>query len=279
MRLTCPNCDAQYEVAEDAIPPGGRDVQCSNCGHAWFQPSADAADAAAGDDEEGPVPPAAAPAAAVPAVDGDDGEAAPVFDQPPPLRRHEVDETVLAILREEAERETEARRREEAEAQAAARPVAAPAAPAAEPAPPGLSAEARPDPDGYDLMTDQGLVVGRPGKGRELLPDIDAIKSTLQASGDRPVDDGEAGAEADAPPPARRSGGFRMGFGLTLSLGALLAVVYATAPGLIARFPAAEPALGAYVAGVNDTRLWIDRLARQAGDRLSAQSADGTATP
>ena len=37
MRLICPNCDAQYEVDDDAIPDGGRDVQCSNCGHAWFQ--------------------------------------------------------------------------------------------------------------------------------------------------------------------------------------------------------------------------------------------------
>lgn len=37
MRITCPNCDAQYEVDERAIPDGGRDVQCSNCGHAWFQ--------------------------------------------------------------------------------------------------------------------------------------------------------------------------------------------------------------------------------------------------
>lgn len=37
MRLTCPNCNAQYEVAVDAIPADGRDVQCSNCGTTWFQ--------------------------------------------------------------------------------------------------------------------------------------------------------------------------------------------------------------------------------------------------
>ena len=40
MRLICPNCDAEYEVDDDVIPPGGRDVQCSNCGHTWFQPAA-----------------------------------------------------------------------------------------------------------------------------------------------------------------------------------------------------------------------------------------------
>lgn len=37
MRLICPNCDAQYEVDDQVIPDGGRDVQCSNCGHTWFQ--------------------------------------------------------------------------------------------------------------------------------------------------------------------------------------------------------------------------------------------------
>ena len=36
MRLTCPNCDAQYVVPAAAIPADGRDVQCSNCGHIWF---------------------------------------------------------------------------------------------------------------------------------------------------------------------------------------------------------------------------------------------------
>jgi len=44
MRLICPNCGAQYEVADDAIPAAGRDVQCSNCGHTWLEtPGASAA--------------------------------------------------------------------------------------------------------------------------------------------------------------------------------------------------------------------------------------------
>ena len=52
MRLICPNCGAQYEVPQSVIPETGRDVQCSSCGHTWFQkhplqdnvPSADSAD-------------------------------------------------------------------------------------------------------------------------------------------------------------------------------------------------------------------------------------------
>jgi predicted Zn finger-like uncharacterized protein len=37
MRLICPNCGAQYEVPDSVIPEAGRDVQCSGCGHTWFQ--------------------------------------------------------------------------------------------------------------------------------------------------------------------------------------------------------------------------------------------------
>ena len=40
MRLTCPNCDAIYEVGDSVIPEEGRDVQCSACGTTWFQESA-----------------------------------------------------------------------------------------------------------------------------------------------------------------------------------------------------------------------------------------------
>ncbi len=37
MRLICPNCSAQYEVDASLVPDEGRDVQCSNCGHTWFE--------------------------------------------------------------------------------------------------------------------------------------------------------------------------------------------------------------------------------------------------
>ena len=37
MRLICPNCTAQYEVDASMIPDEGRDVQCSNCGHTWYE--------------------------------------------------------------------------------------------------------------------------------------------------------------------------------------------------------------------------------------------------
>lgn len=63
MRITCPNCQAQYDVDPSMIPEAGRDVQCSSCAHTWFQSKLetepDDMEAALGgavEDEPGPVP-------------------------------------------------------------------------------------------------------------------------------------------------------------------------------------------------------------------------------
>ncbi len=70
MRLTCPNCGAQYEVPDDVIPEEGRDVQCSNCGDTWFQQAAGFAQAAEGNDadaqEDAPQTQSTAPKASPP---------------------------------------------------------------------------------------------------------------------------------------------------------------------------------------------------------------------
>lgn len=77
MRLVCPNCSAQYEVDAAVIPDEGRDVLCSNCGHAWFQLSERQLASAAADEQAEAVDttpagpdPAEAAAAAGPAPDG-----------------------------------------------------------------------------------------------------------------------------------------------------------------------------------------------------------------
>lgn len=44
MRLSCPNCFAEYEVASGLVPATGRHVQCSACHTRWFaRPEAPAA--------------------------------------------------------------------------------------------------------------------------------------------------------------------------------------------------------------------------------------------
>ncbi|KAF0676434.1 zinc-ribbon domain-containing protein [Profundibacterium mesophilum] len=100
MRLICPNCTAQYEVDSAMIPDEGRDVQCSHCAHTWFQPGPNMplGDDAPWDEDD----------AFGGAQDGAD--VAGPARRTAPLRR-EMDEETRRILREEAEREAEARRR------------------------------------------------------------------------------------------------------------------------------------------------------------------------
>ena len=92
MRLICPSCEANYEVDDRVIPDDGRDVQCSNCGHTWFQKSAamlaeeaetEASeaelnqDAISASDEEAVVP----PVADEPVTASDEDHEAPAPDQ------------------------------------------------------------------------------------------------------------------------------------------------------------------------------------------------------
>ncbi len=82
MRLICPSCGAQYEVDESVIPDAGRDVQCSNCGHAWFQRSARQLTAAAEEEARRTEAEAAAPEAPAEADVSEARDLAP--EQPEP---------------------------------------------------------------------------------------------------------------------------------------------------------------------------------------------------
>lgn len=350
MRLVCPNCEAKYEVPDDAIPEGGRDVQCSSCGHAWFQgrpeieaaveeeaalygdnlPAAEghaadtaiatpeaaataapeawpeAADEAKPDlepteEEHWPEAPAAgaeeavateAPAgvSAVPetaapegtddalaALLGQDGgddasspDPAPEASAPPAATppRQDLDDDVLAILREEAQREEEARRNEarraedrraEAEGQMQVQPdlgveAAAPAA-ALTPTQRRLAMLKGKDPDAPPPEP------ARPAARRDLLPDVEEINSTLQ-----PSDGGaDPDAEIDALPDLTRSrSSFRNGFFLMFLLLIIAAAIYMAAPKLIEQFPSMEGTLTNYVANVDSLRLWLNEMMNSA---------------
>ncbi|MFP4328891.1 MAG: zinc-ribbon domain-containing protein, partial [Paracoccaceae bacterium] len=125
MRLICPNCGAQYEVPNDVIPQDGRDVQCSSCGHTWFQKHP-AEDAGLAEELEQPLPepdwqdeewpdataepephPEPAP------QPGPEPEAPEAATAPEPGRRP-LDPEVARLLREEAEQEARARAAEAA---------------------------------------------------------------------------------------------------------------------------------------------------------------------
>lgn len=288
MRLVCPNCDAQYEVDASAIPEAGRDVQCSNCGHAWFQLHPDVLaeaelDAEVFEADDLPVPGVAAepaPVATTPAVMDvqpapDDLPATarglmPDPDAEPPQRRA-VDESVLAVLREEAERENAVRRAEaprgvESQADLGLQQIPVPASVlAARERFKDLSVES----DDADLDPDDPSA--RPSSRRELLPDIEEINSTLRASSEPRGDGDDEDVELPVQVEDRRRG-FRSGFVLMLLIAVALWTTYSMAPRIAEQIPASRPAMAAYVSAVNKARVSVDSALQSASKSLRALS-------
>ena len=301
MRLICPNCDAEYQVDDAAIPEMGRDVQCSNCGHAWFQLPADAEMALEAEEdvfgempskadepspENTPAAVSATPAGAIAAdtdvaVDTDAGADADAPDLAIPAvgTRQTLAESVLSVLREEAERETAVRREEgpaprpldetgsvetqtefglddpaqSSSASAAARHIARLK---------GVDAEM------------PSIAGAKSAARRDLLPDIEEINSTLRATSDRAqaqMDDVDA-----LPDIRKRRRGFRSGFVLVMILAVALAMAYIMAPRIIAQMPGAAPTMRSYVAAVDSGRLWLDGLMKSASGSLRSFTGDGS---
>ena len=284
MRLVCPNCDAEYEVDAAAIPQVGRDVQCSNCGHAWFQihpdaeaeTAADLMDAARVADDQtvaAVAKPSDAPGSAmVSAPDSAMGRApdsAPgrAPDRPDritpaagapiiPTPSRSLDETVLAVLREEAERETAARR-----AEAAARGRAA-----------GIETQTE-----LPLAQDQSSMAATvrriarlrgkdaepaappppPKSRRDMLPAIEDINSTLRATSDRRSDADNAifDSMGEGRTEAR---GFRSGFLILVLLAVIIVVLYVAASMFGAKVPALAGIAAGYVKTLDAARVWLD---------------------
>ncbi len=262
MRMICPNCGAQYEVADDVIPASGRDVQCSNCGHTWFeQPGASVA-AERGAPLEAPADPTPPPAPEpeVETAPEPEAESEPVPEQAPePEPEHsapqqrEMDPEVADILREEAEYEQAAR-------QAEANPIETQ---------PDLDLSQDPDEDRRSREARDRLarLRGEPEAAaavgammqqdaqtprRELLPDIEEINSSLRPEA------GPSEGMGNEYEEARPRSGFRRGFMLIVILALIALAVYIFAPQISAAVPQAEPILTSYVEWVDGLRIWLD---------------------
>ncbi|MCB1388364.1 MAG: zinc-ribbon domain-containing protein [Rhodobacteraceae bacterium] len=247
MRLTCPNCNAQYEVDEKVIPKGGRDVQCSACGHTWYQYPMDVAlqmrAAELDDDDE----------------DFDEDEPAPQRAPDPggarPAERPggRIDKTVLDVLREEAEREMTERRKAQSGIETQGdlgltRPTRSKAAPSRvygedDPPPPPPAADAVPEPTADEA--------GEPARRRKVLPDIEELSSTLEPGSERRDDDDDDGADAE------EQRGFRRGLSLVMLVALALIVLYLVAPILGNAVPALAGPLGLYVTFVDGLRVTV----------------------
>ncbi|WP_432817106.1 zinc-ribbon domain-containing protein [Sulfitobacter sp. JB4-11] len=293
MRLTCPNCDAQYEVPDDVVPTSGRDVQCSNCGQTWFQHHPDHLPEEEAEDLEELLQEPDTP-------DPDEEVAPPPPPIPPKPIQRELDPAVADILRQEAEAEHEARkRRQEADQDPlesqpdlgldqAERPETddgyVPAHDAEN------DTNASDDPDDADTRSSQARsrmarMRGEPvpeadlagaavSSRRELLPDIEEINSTLRSE-DQYEDDANYSEEEDAPLPRKRSG-FRSGFLLIVVLFVIGTLIYVFAPQLANAVPQLDPMLSGFVAWVDGMRMWLDGQLEAIGNWLNDKAAQST---
>ena len=251
MRLICPNCGAQYEVDDAVIPDQGRDVQCSNCGHTWFQRPAHLDEELAEElDQDLPS-----------ANQTDDEEEAEggTASETAVLQKRGLDPEVASVLREEAEREAEARRGDtdgletqpdlgldDAAEIAANRSAAARA----------RMARLR----GLDETSPEAEASGAAASGsrRDLLPDVEEINSTLRASEDREDgEDAEVLSEEELVEKKGRSGS-RLVTRLILLVVLFGVLVYVFAPQIIAALPQSEPYLVPYVDWANTLRAQIN---------------------
>lgn len=249
--LICPGCDAEYRLPEAAIPPAGREVECSACGRVWM---------AHGHQGHGPrdqrpaMPRPAAPPAAPPL--------------PPPSNR--LPANVLDILKEEAARERLLRAAENAAGDGPQTGRSAPPAPPEDEADwpattvilpaaslPGGSARAiiaAPQPQPPLLQPPVPAPDPAPEQAPET-PQVIRHPVTSSTSPDGPP------PPAPAAPPAR-NGSYRTGFGLAVMLAACFVALYLLAPGL----SDSDHPLGQQLMDlrheVDRARLWLQDQAR-----------------
>ncbi len=288
MRLICPNCGAQYDVPLEVIPEAGRDVQCSNCGHTWFQKRVSQAPAV----QSAPAPDAGPGPVSEPVTTPDLPDPdLPDPDLSPPKKK--IDPEMAELFREEREfearqraaealetqpdlgldapgedekarrtresRERMARLKGEEIAQGAGRPV--------------------PPPSPEDAELQAAAVAAAAASRRELLPDVEEINQTLRASSEPRVIDRDAGTRSVGKP--RQTGNpFARGFMLVVVLAVIGVGLYVSAPKLSQQVPQAAPVLDAYVATVDKGRFWLDAQVKALLTQLDQMSSEaGTPDP
>ncbi|ATX64963.1 zinc-ribbon domain-containing protein [Roseinatronobacter bogoriensis] len=266
MRIVCTECTAQYEIDASLLPDAGREVQCSSCGHVWFQEKSSQV-APTASPQEPPRQPVNEPEAKQPSepMAKPESEPKPVAQKepgpetekpsapdasetlapPPPPRK--VDEKVLEILREEAEFESRQRAKEAETLES--QPDLGLASPEPWPTEPKAKTPTAPE----------DTQVEAPKSAQATFPDIEDISASLEPIGNsrgrRKSGEFDLPATTDM---RRRS--FRIGLALPILVAVILILPYLLAPDIISALPASEPALTGYVTTVDEIRLRLAAL-------------------
>ena len=297
IRLICPNCGAQYEVPAEVVPDEGRDVQCSNCAHTWFQRHPDH-DPDLAEDLNQPVPDTAWEPEEPPAAPPPPSVEEPATETPPPAPRG-IDPEMAELFREEREYEANQRvadalesqpdlglqepsedeqarhSREARERMARMRgegPAAAPAPP-----PPVAAPEPEPETDRESAVA-QAAAAAAAGSRRDLLPDVEEINQTLRSSSEPRVID-TAPKQVLPPDEPKKKGGFSRGFLTMVFLAAIAVGVYVMAPKISEQLPQAKPYLDGYVTQVDGLRVWLDGQVTALLTTLDGMSSEAESAP
>jgi predicted Zn finger-like uncharacterized protein len=241
MRITCPNCTAQYEIDADLLPPEGREVQCSECDTIWFQTApmrkpARPATALAPEPIAAPLPPQPEVQIPTPTPAPPEPEQTP----PPPPRVRALDPSVTQLLREEAEFEARLRAKEaeKIETQPDLGLLGS------NPWPAFGNPDELDDPEPLNRPFDQKAAPG--------LPDIDDVSASLDPVAAPRTRQGSDYGLPQTPKARQRE--FLKGFSLPVMIGAALAGLYALAPALGDVVPFLSPVTEAYAAAINEAR-------------------------
>jgi len=256
MRLSCPNCDAQYEVDANVIPQSGRDVQCSSCGKTWFQ-EPESKDKYKTRLTENRDPEPAEPVQEKQAEQPP--ETPPSPDPVPELEPRKPDQDALDILRQEAEREISARKADAAEIVETQPDLGLQQAEQSSHVAASVVQERTARLRGIAAPVDKNTAPG------DMLPDIDEINSSL-SSDNQPS---EIDTQEEATPIKKSRRGFRFGFSLVIILAALAMLAYIYAPQISEKLPASKLYLDSYVDKVDQLRLWLDNLMQSATATMS----------
>ena len=258
MRLICPNCDAQYDVADDAIPPGGRDVQCSSCAHTWYQTEKPVGSARSGSMVLSRPLPDTVKSKPVEGTNSGGGYDTPtnaaIKEHKQPNHRP-IDPTVANILREEAAFDQKE----------AAKVVDDTPPPTSE----AVTRHPKIDTDetlkriaemteiegGTRAGTGQAAAVAAAAAANpRAIPDINEINAALRARAEASDDSGLT--ELEHMEAARRRS-FRFGFFGILLILALAVVPYVFSEDIMENLPQTRETLATYVVKVDELRIWL----------------------